>query len=144
MRWDGPDGYWVSDDPALLDVTRVHGWMSAESYWAQGREYQVMATAIEHSLVFGLYAADGTQAGFARMVTDRATFAWLCDVFVATEHRAHRLGSFLVEAATSHPDVGSIRQVLMAAPERGLYRRLGFAGLRSPERWLERRGEGPG
>ena len=123
MRWDGPDGYWVSDDPALLDVTRVHGWMSAESYWAQGREYQVMATAIEHSLVFGLYAADGTQAGFAR---------------------PHRLGSFLVEAATSHPDVGSIRQVLMAAPERGLYRRLGFAGLRSPERWLERRGEGPG
>jgi len=123
MRWDGPDGYWVSDDPALLDVTRVHGWMSAESYWAQGREYQVMATAIEHSLVFGLYAADGTQAGFARMVTDRATFAWL---------------------STSHPDVGGIRQVLMAAPERGLYRRLGFAGLRSPERWLERRGEGPG
>jgi GNAT superfamily N-acetyltransferase len=140
MRWDGPDGYWVSDDPALIDGPRVHGWISAQSYWARGRSYEVMARAIEHSIVFGLYSADGSQAGFARMVTDRATFAWLCDVFVDAAHRGRGLGTFLAEAATRHPEVASIRQVLMAAPERRLYRQLGFAPLLSPERWLERPG----
>ncbi len=98
MRQAGPDGYWVSDDPALIDVPRVHHWISEESYWAKGRPYEAMVRAIEQSLVFGLYSADGTQAGFARQVTDRATFAWLCDVFVDPEHRGHGLGSFLVQA----------------------------------------------
>jgi GNAT superfamily N-acetyltransferase len=139
MRQAGADGYWVSDDPALIDVPRVHGWISEESYWARGRTYEAMALAIEHSLVFGLYAADGTQAGFARQVTDRATFAWLCDVFVDTAHRGSGLGSFLVHVATSHPDVAGIRQVLSTAPERTLYRQFGFDGLAAPERWLERR-----
>ncbi len=139
MRQAGPDGYWVSDDPALIDVPRVHAWISEESYWARGRSYEAMAKAIEHSLVFGLYAADGTQAGFARHVTDRATFAWLCDVFVDRAHRGHGLGSFLVQVATGHPDVAGIRQVLSTAPERTLYRQFGFGGLAAPERWMERR-----
>lgn len=138
MRIDGPDGYWVSDNPALLDRLRVHAWISEESYWAAGRSYEVMARSIEHSLSLGLYAADGTQAGFARLVTDRATFAWLCDVFVDAAHRGRGLGAFLAEAATSHPDVASIRQVLMAEPGRSLYRRLGFGDLVSPQRWMER------
>ncbi len=138
MRKAGPDGYWVSDDPALIDVSRVHGWLSQESYCARGRSYDATAKAIEHSLVFGLYAADGTQAGFARHVTDRATFAWLCDVFVDRAHRGHGLGSFLVREATSHPEVAGIRQVLSTAPERTLYRQFGFDGLATPERWMER------
>jgi hypothetical protein len=75
VRVDGPDGYWVTDDPALLDVARIHRWLSRDSYWARGRSYPVMARAIEHSLSAGLYAANGTQAGYARIVTDRATFA---------------------------------------------------------------------
>ncbi|HET9898054.1 MAG TPA: GNAT family N-acetyltransferase [Streptosporangiaceae bacterium] len=139
MRLAGPDGYWVSDDPALLDVPRVHRWISEESYWAKGRSYDVMARAIEQSLVLGLYAADGTQVGFARQVTDRATFAWLCDVFVDAEHRGHGLGSYLVQVATSHPAVRGIRQVLSTAPERTLYRQFGFDWLAAPERWMERR-----
>ena len=139
MRRAGPGGYWVSDDRSLIDVPRVHAWISKESYWARGRSYDEMATAIEHSLVFGLYAADGTQAGFARHVTDRATFAWLCDVFVDSAHRGHGLGSFLVQAATEHPDVAGIRQVLSTAPERTLYRQFGFGVLAAPERWMERR-----
>jgi GNAT superfamily N-acetyltransferase len=139
MRQAGPDGYWVSDDPALIDVPRVHAWISEESYWARGRSYEAMVKAIEHSLVFGLYAADGIQAGFARHVTDRATFAWLCDVFVDRAHRGHGLGSFLVRVATGHPDVAGIRQVLSTAPERTLYRQFGFGGLAAPERWMERR-----
>lgn len=140
VRIEGPDGYWASDDQSMLDVARVHAWMSRESYWARGRSYEVMAHAIRHSLALGLYAADGTQAGFARLVTDRATFAWLCDVFVDEAHRGHGLGVFLTEAATSHPEVAGIRQLLMAEPGRTLYRRLGFVDLLSPERWLERPG----
>jgi GNAT superfamily N-acetyltransferase len=140
VRVTGPDGYWVSDDPSLIDVARVHGWMSRESYWAQGRSLEVMARAIEHSLVLGLYAADGTQAGFARLVTDRATFAWLCDVFVDDAHRGHGLGSFLAGQAAGHPAVADIRQVLMAEPGRTLYRRLGFGELAQTERWMERPG----
>ena len=138
MRQGGPSGYWVSDDPTLLDVDRVFHWISDESYWAKGRPYDAMLRAIENSLVFGLYAADGSQAGFARYVTDRATFAWLCDVFIDPEHRGHGLGSFLTEVATSHPEVASLRQVLSTAPERTLYRQFGFGNLRTPERWQER------
>ncbi len=143
MRWAGPGGYWVSDDRSLVDVRQVHAWIS-ESYWAAGRSYEVMARSVEHSLVLGLYSADGAQAGFARLVTDYATFAWLCDVFVDASHRGRGLGTFLIQAATSHPDVRGIRQVLMAAPDRGLYRRLGFGALVSPERWMERSGLAPG
>jgi GNAT superfamily N-acetyltransferase len=139
MRQDGPDGYWVSDDPSLIDVNRVHTWISEQSYWAKGRSYQATIAAIANSLVFGLYAADGSQAGFARHVTDRATFAWLCDVFIDKAHRGHGLGSFLVRVATGHPDVAMIRQVLSTAPERTLYRQFGFDALTSPERWMERR-----
>ncbi len=138
MRWEGPDGYWVSDDSSLVDVDLVHGWMSEQSYWANGRTHEVMARSIEHSLVLGLYTAGGEQAGFARLVTDCATFAWLCDVFVAAEHRGTGTGSFLVQTAVGHPDVAGIRQLLMATPGRSLYRRHGFGDLRSPERWMER------
>jgi GNAT superfamily N-acetyltransferase len=140
MRVTGPDDYWISDDPALLDMPRVHGWMSGESYWAQGRSQEVMARAIEHSLSVGLYAPDGTQAGYARLVTDRATFAWLCDVFVDGAHRGRGLGSFLVAEAVGHPAVASIRQVLMAEPGRTIYRRVGYSDLSRAERWMERPG----
>ena len=138
MRWDGPDGYWVSDDPSLIDVDLVHDWISGESYWAKGRRREVMERSIEHSLVLGLYTADGMQVGFARFVTDRATFAWLCDVFVAAGHRGGGAGSFLVKMAVGHPDVAGVRQLLMANPGRSLYRRYGFGDLLKPERWMER------
>jgi GNAT superfamily N-acetyltransferase len=138
MRWDGPDGYFADDDAALVDSKRVHKWMSEESYWAAGRSYQVMVRAIENSLVVGLYTADGEQAGFARFVTDYATFGWLCDVFIDSAHRGHGLGSFLVRTAVAHPAVSDLRQVLATAPERTLYRRAGYTGLRNPERWQER------
>jgi GNAT superfamily N-acetyltransferase len=144
MRWTGPAGYWASDDPSLLDVPRIHAWVANESYWAKGRSYDVMKLAIEHSLVLGLYSADGAQAGFARQVTDYATFAWLCDVFVGTAHRGRGLGTFLVATAAGHPSLAGVRQLLMAEPGRSLYRRHGFGDLLRPERWLERPGAGPG
>jgi GNAT superfamily N-acetyltransferase len=138
VRWQGPAGYWVSDERSLVDVDLVQGWMSRESYWAAGRPRDVMARSIEHSLVLGLYTTEDKQAGFARLVTDCATFAWLCDVFVAAEHRGGGTGSFLVQTAIGHPDVADVRQVLMAHPGRTLYRRYGFGDLVSPERWMER------
>src|SRR6266566_4164253 len=107
-----------------------------------GGRYQVMVRAVENSLVVGLYSADGGQAGFARFVTDYATFGWLCDVFVDAAHRGHGLGSFLVRTATDHSAVRDLRQVLATAPERTLYRRLGFGNLVSPDRWQERPARG--
>ena len=138
MRVTGPDGYWVSDDPDLLDVARVHSWLSRESYWAAGQPYEVTARAIKHSLSVGLYAPGGTQAGYARLVTDQATIAWLCDVFVDAASRGRGLGSFLVAQAIGHPAVAGIRQVLMAEPGRSLYRRHGYGDLVRAERWMER------
>jgi GNAT superfamily N-acetyltransferase len=143
MKWPGPDGYWASDEHDLIDTERVHGWISRESYWAEGRPRDAMVKAIQNSLVIGLYSASGTQVGFARFVTDFATFAWLCDVFVDTAHRGHRLGTFLVETAISHPDVRGVRHVLAAEPGRTLYARLGFGRLSRPERWMERPGLAP-
>lgn len=138
MRWDGPGGYWVSDDPALIDVGLVHGWISQESYWAAGRSLAVMVKSIENSLNLSLFAASGEQAGYARFVTDRATFAWLCDVFVAAGHRGAGAGSFLVTTAVGHPEVAGVRQLLMATPGRSLYRRHGYGDLLAPDRWMER------
>jgi GNAT superfamily N-acetyltransferase len=140
MKWPGPDGYWASDDRELIDLEWVHNWISRESYWAEGRPRDVMARAIQNSLVIGLYAADGSQVGFARVVTDFATYAWLCDVFIDSAQRGHRLGTFLVETTVSHPDVRGLRQVLMGDPGRSLYERFGFRPLGKPERWMERPG----
>ena len=125
-----------------MDLELVHAWISDQSYWAQGRTREVMDRSIEHSLVIGVYSAQGAQAGFARFVTDYATFAWLCDVFIDTAHRGHGLGSFLVDVAVGHHGVREIRQVLSAAPGRTLYRRYGFSELTAPERWMERLGSG--
>ena len=143
MRWAGPGGYWASDERELIDVARVHAWLSQEAYWARGRRYDVVAASIEHSLVIGLYAADGSQAGFARYVTDYATFGWLCDVFVDSAHRAAGLGSFLVATATEHPAVRDLHQILATKPGRTLYARRDFKPLASPDRWMERRGSTP-
>ena len=82
------DDYLISTDPERLDLVAVHRFLSDQSYWAKGRSFEIQRRAIEHSaLIVGAYAADGEQVGFARMVTDLATWAWLCDVFVAPEHR---------------------------------------------------------
>ena len=139
MRWTGPAGYWASDERELVDVGLVHGWLSREAYWALGRPYEVVARSIRNSLVIGLYAPGGEQAGLARFVTDYATFAWLCDVFVDPAHQGHGLGSFLVETAVGHPAVAAVPQVLATEPGRTLYARHGYAALGRPERWMERR-----
>jgi GNAT superfamily N-acetyltransferase len=132
----------VSDDPARLDLGVVHGFL-ATSYWAAGIPEEVVRRAIAGSLCFGLYRSGGEggerQIGFARAVTDRATFAYLADVFVLAEERGRGLGTFLVEAVMAHPDLQGLRRwSLVTRDAHALYRKLGFAPLALPERHMER------
>jgi GNAT superfamily N-acetyltransferase len=139
MRWNGPDGHWVSDDRSLVDLELVHRWLSSESYWAEGRSFNVVVQSVRESLTLGLYGPDDQQVGVCRLVTDYATFAWLCDVFVDPAVRGAGLGTFLVGTATAHPEVRDLRLVLGTRDAHELYRRFGFASLAAPERWMERR-----
>ena len=121
-------GYTVSDERARLDLDVVHGFLSGESYWARGRSRERVERSLENSLPFGLYRADGRQVGFARVVTDRATFAWLADVFVLPEERGRGLSKWLVECVLAHPELQNLRRWLLATRDaQELYRRYGFS-----------------
>jgi GNAT superfamily N-acetyltransferase len=132
----------ISTDPARVDVGSVHRYLSGESYWAAGRPLEVQRRAIEHShLVVGAYDADDAQVGFARMVTDLATFAWLADVFVLESARGLGLGTALVRAIVEHPDVVAIkRQLLATGDAHELYERFGYRPLAEPGKWMLREG----
>ena len=134
-RAQGP--YTVSDDPARIDLDAVHAYIG-RSYWARGIPREVMARAIAGSLCFGLYQGE-TQVGFARLVTDRATFAYLADVYVLEEHRGQGLSKLLMAAIVDHPDTQGLRRWLLATRDaHGLYRGFGFTPLSAPERFMER------
>jgi GNAT superfamily N-acetyltransferase len=141
--WLGPAGYRVSDDETLLNVAYVHEWLSTQSYWAKGRPAATTEQALAGSLNLGLYNEGGSQVGFCRWVTDGATFAWLCDVFVDPGHRGEGLGVFLVQTATAHPSVHGLRMLLGTGDAHGLYAKFGFTPLSSPERMMEVWPEGP-
>ncbi len=143
-REHGP--YLLSTDPARVDVDAVHRFLSESSYWARGRPLDVQSAAIANSLlVVGAYhdagaGAGPVQVGFARMVTDLATFAWLCDVYVLDEHRGGGLGTAMVRLIVEHPAVIGVRlQLLGTADAHGLYARFGYAPLAEPSRWMARR-----
>ena len=142
MEVERGDGYVISTDKARLDVAYVHRYLAEESYWAQGRGRVVQEAAIAHSLCFGVYR-DGQQVGFARVVTDCATFGWLCDVFIDEKERGRGLGKWLIETVTSHPDVANVRRLMLATRDaHELYRRYGgFEMLSNPERWMTRQRE---
>ncbi len=133
------DGYSVSDDPERVDRPWVATWLAEQSYWATGRPRDVQDRAIDHSLSFGVYAPDGSQVGFCRYVTDHATFAWLCDVFVDKPHRGRGLGIFLVQTSLTHPDLAGIRRhVLVTGTAHELYSRFGDTRLDAAEaaKWM--------
>ena len=144
MTFELPCGeYVVSDDPGRLDRDLIHRWLSESSYWASGRTRETVDRSLDHgSIGFGVYAPDGAMIGFARVVTDRATFGWLCDVFVIEEHRGKGLGGALVQASVEHPDLRNIKRfVLATADGQGLYAKYGFEVIDRPERWMIRRGD---
>jgi GNAT superfamily N-acetyltransferase len=133
------DAFTLSTDKARLNVPLIHDYLSQHAYWAQGRLLNTVRKSIEHSLCFGLYR-DHEQVGFARVVTDYATFAWLCDVFVLEAARRHGLGKWLIESIVAHPELQGLRRFLLATRDaHELYRRYGgFENLRAPERWMEK------
>ena len=129
----------VSTDKARLDLDLIHHYLSQESYWAQGRTMDSTEASIAQSLCFGLYDSS-QQVGFARVVTDSATFAWLCDVFILETHRGQGLGKWLVECVVNHPSLRDLRLFLLATRDaHELYRQYGgFRALPAPEKWMVR------
>jgi GNAT superfamily N-acetyltransferase len=129
--------YTLSDDPVRLDLDAIHGFLR-HSYWAPGIPRETVARAIANSLCFGVYL-DREQVGFARLVTDRATFAYLADVFVLEAHRGRGLSRALMELVMSHPEVQGLRRWLLATRDaHGLYRKFGFVDLANPAMFLTR------
>ena len=130
----------ISTDPARIDLDVVHSYISEDSYWAAGRSLEVQRRANAHSaLLVGAYGPDDAQVGFARMVTDLATFAWLADVFVLPVARGLGLGTELVRVIVEHPDVVGIdRQILATGDAHGLYAKFGYTPVPRPERIMVR------
>lgn len=127
----------LSDDRDRLDIARIHAWL-ASSYWSPGIERALVERAIAGSLPIGAYR-DGVQVGFARVITDRATFAWIADVFVDDEARGQGIGRAMVGWFVDHPDLAGIRRIgLVTADAHGVYEKLGFHALLRPDRYMER------
>jgi GNAT superfamily N-acetyltransferase len=134
----------ISTDRSRLDIREVHRFLSEESYWATGRSFDLQVRAIENSaVVIGAYGPGPEhatrQVGFARMVTDLATFAWLADVFVLSSVRGSGLGTAMVETIVEHPDLAGVRRQLLATRDaHALYRKFGYAELPQPASFMLR------
>jgi GNAT superfamily N-acetyltransferase len=130
------DEYTVSTDPADLDRDAVYRYLHDEAYWSQDIARETFDRALDNSLNFTALRGPAL-AGFARVVTDRATFAWLCDVFVLPAHRGHGVSRRLMDAVMKHPELAGLRNFLLATRDaHGLYEKFGFAPLAEPRRWM--------
>jgi GNAT superfamily N-acetyltransferase len=128
----------VSTDPRELDLAWVHAALSERAYWSLGRDRSTVERSIEHSLVFGAYLG-GRQVGFARVVTDQATFAWICDVFVDEGVRGRGVGKRLMAAIVEEPRLQGLKRMLLATDDaHGMYAAFGFEPLDRPEKWMVR------
>jgi GNAT superfamily N-acetyltransferase len=133
-----PDGHEIDTDPDRLDRSLVHRWLSTDAYWALGRSEPAMTTALAHSTCYSVYDPTGDQVGFARVVTDEATHAWVCDVYIDRDARGRGLGTWLATSVVA--DLrrrGVPRIVLATADAHEVYRKAGFSELAYPSRWME-------
>lgn len=131
------EGFELSTDPARMDLDAVHGLIS-RSYWAQDRSREVMEQAMANAICFGVFR-DGVQVAFARVVTDKAVFAYLGDVFVHPDWRGRGLSKWILEAVDAHPDLQTIRRFLLVTRDaHGLYEQFGFTALGHPGQHMER------
>ncbi|MFF3002196.1 GNAT family N-acetyltransferase [Kitasatospora sp. NPDC057940] len=132
------DGLTLDTDPARIDLDRVHHWLSTDAFWALGRSRDAVARSIEHSLVFGVYTPDtAEQLAFARVVTDYATFGWLCDVYVAREARGRGIGTWLAESVvTTLAPLRLKRLMLSTLDAHDVYARAGFSAVPEPQKLM--------
>lgn len=128
----------ISTDRNRLQIDAIHRYLTEESYWARERTREQTITAIKNSLPFGVYKGEN-QIGFARVVTDFATFAYLGDVFILENYRGKGLSKWLMEVIVNHPDLQNFRRWILATKDaHTLYEKYGFAALRHPTRWMEK------
>jgi GNAT superfamily N-acetyltransferase len=127
----------ISTDREHLDLDVVHGFLT-NSYWAKGIPRKTVESSIQHSLCFGIYEGGDAQVGFARVISDFATFAYVGDVFVLESHRGRGLSKWLMECITQHPALQNLRRwILTTRDAHGLYAQVGFTPVKSPERFME-------
>lgn len=130
-------GYKISTDKTLLNVDIIYNYLNDDSYWAQGIPREKLEKGINNSMCFGVYY-ENEQAGFARVVTDNATFAYLCDVFILSAYRKKGLSKWLMQTIINHPDLQGLRRWSLAtADAQGLYKQFGFTQITKPESWME-------
>ncbi len=130
-------GFLISTDTALLDVTLIHHFLDQLSYWGKGISMQTVQTSIKNSLCFGVYHQQ-KQVGFARVITDHATFAYLCDVFILPAYRKSGLSKWLMQTIRNYPNLQSLRRwTLATADAHGLYEQFGFMRMKNQDRWME-------
>ncbi|WP_414505822.1 GNAT family N-acetyltransferase [Streptomyces sp. NEAU-L66] len=128
------DGYEVATDPERLDIDLVHHWLSTDAFWALGRSRETVEQSIRGSLNFGLYDDSGAQVAYARVVTDLATFAWLCDVYVAPTHRGKGLGTWLAAAVRDHLTPYKLKRTLLSTLDaHEVYAKVGFVPFPDPQ-----------
>jgi GNAT superfamily N-acetyltransferase len=136
--WSSDSGYQLDGSKERLDLETIHRWLSVESYWARGRSLADVRKSIDNSVCYGLYAPTGKQVGFFRAVTDKTSFAWLCDVFVESSERGRGLAVWALELIRD--DIlatGVYRIVLATSDAHGVYEKVGFTPHAEPEKWME-------
>jgi GNAT superfamily N-acetyltransferase len=143
LRWhavivnSGNNGYELSTDSDRLDVDLVYRWLSTDAFWALGRTRETVEESMRGSLNFAIYDATGDQVAYARVVTDRATFAWLCDVYVAPAHRGKGLGTWLAAAVRDHLAPYRLKRVLLSTLDaHEVYAKAGFIPVPHPEHFM--------
>lgn len=130
------DGFIFSDDKQKIDVVAVHHYLSTQSYWAKDIPIEVVQRSVDNSLCFGIYK-DTRQVGFARWITDKATFAYLADVYVLEQHRGQGLSKKLISLMMFHKDLQGLRRYVLATIDaHGLYAQFGFKAIENPERMM--------
>jgi len=131
-------GYLISDQTQDMDIPAIHKFIS-QSYWAQDIPLPTLKRSIENSLCFGVFTHENEQVGFARLITDQATFAYLADVFIAEHHRGKGLSKWLIKTIIEHPKLQGLRRMVLATKDaHGLYSQYGFKNLATPDIFMER------
>jgi len=131
-------GFKISADKSLINFEAVYKYLNGESYWAKGISAEKLLSAIENSMCFGVYDKENSQVGFARVITDQATFAYICDVFILPGSRGLGLSKWLVQSILGHTELQGLRRWSLAtADAHGLYSQFGFTQITRPEGWME-------